>query len=108
MGSILSGDSDEQLLNILETRSSDITINNNSIMINELQFKFYPDIKDKCLKILNDAKLDNYKIKIFYYEKIIYGLHIDYNYIIRVYMSKALSQYPIVVDNKYYLNRKTI
>lgn len=103
----LAMSSDEQLLDILTIPSNKITINNNThILVNGIQFKFYPDIKDKCLKILTDTQENNYVVKLFYYETTIYGLHISYNFITEIYMSKALSDYYIVVENKYYINKK--
>lgn len=103
----LTMSSDEQLLDILTIPSNKITINNNThILVNGIQFKFYPDIKDKCLKILTNTQENNYAVKFFYYETIIYGLHINYNFIREIHMSKALSDSYISGNNQYYINKK--
>lgn len=100
---------DEQLLDILTISSNKITINGNMcITVNGIQFKFYPDIKNKCLKILMDMQENNYSLKIFYYETTIYGLHINYGFIKKIHMSKALSDYYVSIDSRYYINKKTI
>ena len=104
MGSLLSDNSDKQLVNILIIGSDKIIINNNNtITINQSSFHIYSDIKDNCLNILKESILNNCKIKIFYYETTIYGLCVQELLFDRTYLSKILlTNFP----SGNYLNKK--
>lgn len=104
MGSLLSDHSDKKLINILVIGSDKITINNNNnIIINKSLYHIYPDIKDNCLENLKESLSNNCKVKLFYYEKTIYGLCIQELLFDRKYMSKVLLT---GFSGGYYLNKK--
>jgi hypothetical protein len=96
--------SNMKLANILQVRSDKIIINDNNITINNILYHFYPDIKEKCLKILKEEQINSCIIEFPYYEKTIYGLRIDSLFFYRMCISEVLSR----DTGKYYLDEKII
>jgi hypothetical protein len=86
-------------IDVLEIKSDYIFINTDTIIITLLQYHFSPDIKDECLKILEETQLDRRMITFYHHKTTIYGLCIPYLLYNRMCISELLSH----IDGKYYL-----
>lgn len=102
MGSLISTpeNSNEQSIDILQLRSDNIFINGDNILITLLQYHFCPDIKDECLKILNEIRLIRCVIKIFHHKTTIYGICIPH------LLYECISKNILCdLDGRYYLKK---
>jgi len=75
MGSILSTETDLIPVKFIKLYStSNIETNDNYVIINDVKYTFYYDIKTYVSRILNDIQNTKDMVKVYYYENTIYGI----------------------------------
>lgn len=75
MGSVLSDQANLTPLKFMKLfSSSDVKVNDNYVIINDVKYNFYYDINTYVPRILSNIENIKDMVKIYYYENTIYGI----------------------------------